>query len=944
MSTPVEVIFRWRGEEGNRAIQETGQIVDRVTGLMRGLGREADAALTRVNRLSRDAARASRDYAAGVESDTKTRIASYQEEMAMLGALERARTQVFRGNPQGEYADVRAASSGRAQIEAEQEAARARAAASMREYYVQMGRGSPEDVARREQFLIRQRELDELRQMALKGIKDEEQARRDLFFTRKRELDELRGLVVSGGSVQSRADARIDPASIVRGPAAQTEGAMLSKFNAAARALDETEAATSRVSRAAVEGTKNVAGLAGIFTATTENGRKMRAVLYDIANQAGLPGVSRGLGVFGGAPGALIAGFVFLELARTINAASEEYKKINEEQLQFETNMANFGRRGGVRQMTGELEKLSEARRAILEISALGGREDPLKLLEQAGLSRPAQQREGIIGFLQRSGVFGPVEGQQSGLPQLLTHILANVGGVPKVLDALSSGFFSAPAQGASGFKNIQEIEQNILGGFARFRELEQINQRAGRETVFSKAAEGLGLTSEKQNDDLNRLSVTVGDLEGKLSRGTITTKQFGQEFRLLAESGRIAVDQLARTKLDKLNEAFSTEAFDKEALARGVTTAQLYAEKFSRIQKEVQAAKHQLEEFNREGDKVKRTSEQRDEFRVTAFRTAQQAFNQITADQSGGNPFLAATDKANSRISEFQTRFGGLGKEVVEQYTQIARQIESQDVFRAELASRERINQLLVQADELRNNEAVRDAERNRRAQEYLTVFRQVSDYQRQLNELRTGQPQSALQRGQDLRSQVDEILQAGLAPQQQAQAILEATKGLSRDELMRANVFVAVRESLATAATYAGLDYAFKRKTPEQQLAERALTEERAELARGFAQTPEGRTREAATLDAFLRQSALPAELLTGELRDARIQAAERRAAIESKLREDAATQEKQRQEIETKLHEAIDRLTAILQPGVLIKITNDAGSAAEVDLGSTDLGLNR
>ncbi|MGA9769472.1 MAG: hypothetical protein WBV94_10555 [Blastocatellia bacterium] len=665
-------------------------------------------------------------------------------------------------------------------------------------------------------------------------------------------------------------------------------------------------------------------------------------------------------GAAGGGPFTIAVGAIVASGYQLIKE-TERIREVREELLKFEESMANFGRRGGGKQIAGEVAQLIEARNALLDVANLGGGvRAQIEELNKAGLRKTPSKEElkelTDVSLLDRAlAVVSNSKFQENLEKEIFAKRLKDPNQRDRALE--DAGLVAGP-------RNQQELDNQILSGFDRFTDLQHRNQQTGRRNIFSDAERDFGLDVPKRNEEIDRLGVRFGDLSVKLEQGRIDIDSYKTGLRLLGDEGKRVVETLSRTKLAELEKAFDTREFKVEALERGIDVSALFGEKLAEIKKEAAAATKQLEEFNHAGADAGNVLEQQrkaEEQRKKLQEGADIALKRLERGLDGNNPAASILEQSSIRLDQFRKQFDDLGNDVIAKAEAINQKLTGLDLFKANIGSIEKIVRLQERLRRLNEDHDFEDAERKRK----LEFGNRQASLETEIKELQRGSRFDEIEKAAET---VRRLAQTpGLVGVELSKAIEEATRGLSIEQLRGGGLLHTRQDALVDIASSERSKEAFRKDPAEVRETRNFIAKaradfnemvERAERGNRFGASSEDR-QFAKTFDKARSQEILDREViaLTGRItpdklrpdlrereRDAVTRQIEReteqRAQLEAAITQlsGAATQLSSSTQPLAELKQPILNFIEALAKGIGIDLTIKDNGASTVDLGTS------
>lgn len=438
-------------------------------------------------------------------------------------------------------------------------------------------------------------------------------------------------------------------------------------------------------------------------------------------------------------------------------------------------------------------------------------------------------------------------------------------------------------------------------------------------------------------------------------------------------------IDQLFREQLLKSTGIDDPAALDRviaqnEQLARAATEKLRLFEAQKKLKSEIASP-------------LKDEERQKLEKFVVGIRdTVRDAFGGLRTQLTRDNPFTQAFEQADRASDSFAQKvdllgekFDGVGKRFTRTFEEMNARMLALDVFKADLASTERLSQLLSEADALRNNPQISQAFERSEVAKRLDLLRR----QAELDELARADERSRLveragRGGSPLAlrdfdrqnsaiklaaEQVRAILRAADGNLANSfQQVLDATGQLdfnqieslvrSGDPFARGQAEDLARlRDIRRRAISAGRDRAIEDSAavdPGVEAAKRAITELNKFDPTRFKELSDQRAAQAALLDKLIAvgQGIDPAKL-TDELKAGRIKALEQRADLERSLKADAEKDRAETKKLLADVNAALGLLYKRLGERALFEIVDKTSpGTVEVEriLGDADIAVGR
>lgn len=462
-------------------------------------------------------------------------------------------------------------------------------------------------------------------------------------------------------------------------------------------------------------------------------------------------------------------------------------------------------------------------------------------------------------------------------------------------------------------------LTQKITGDIRA--DAERTRQKAGH--ISSGAFSG---SFENREDAIGRARVFVADAEREIQKlEAVAGKALGQKVRdtILRETSKGIFESFrdanafitqAQTKLDA----------DRAATRDKETTASARAS-VEKVQAAVQATV----------DRQKRIDAADRKLTNTITGGVVQRFDELRATVTD-NPLANIFEKADKAATAFHARFGSLGSFIDRELKRLSDRALQSELFKFNLG---RIPENLARADEARRLADSSDlggvferAQADRRlgvATREADLRSQADGLARNMDELQQAQQRVRLLQGTP-----------GLTGARLSQAIIDATGGLSRDQLAQGNLLQLRREALIDVADKVRSDEIF-RKTPAADLVEKQIAAAEAFFnSQTFDSSEAGqrdrRQAEAQLLDKITGLTAGLGDELNPQLRDRRRLALERQNELQQRSDQDAKAEREERKQLDKRLADAVESFVKALPEIVRktrVEIVNNAPGAAEV-----------
>lgn len=367
--------------------------------------------------------------------------------------------------------------------------------------------------------------------------------------------------------------------------------------------------------------------------------------------------------------------------------------------------------------------------------------------------------------------------------------------------------------------------------------------------------------------------------------------------------------------------------------------------------------------------------------FLVDIRNNVRETFTGLRSQLNQDNPFVAAFERADKASDTFSSKveilgdkFGNLGQRFIKTFEEMNARVLALDIFKAELASTERIQGLLAEADALRNNPQIARAfevsETNKRL-ERIRKETEIDDELLRLKRIevarqaaRGGNPQAL----RDFDNQLNPISQAARGVRSilaagdlrdTFQTVLDATKdidfsqieslrqgdALSRSRAGDLEQLLSVRRRALEASRQRAIDDATA-VDPAAESAQRILKALSEFDPTRFENERDARAAQAALLDKVIAVGGQidPAKL-TNELREGRVKALETRADLENRLKQDAEEERQKALQQNEQINKVLGLLLRRLGDRAIFEIVDKtAPGTVEIEeiLGAADRAL--